>query len=192
MFEESDLLYIVKKTITTIIIIVFFSGLFGYIFGFIFEFNMETLYWMTSTIAQLFGAFIAIFLALGFHMIQKIQNNYAQGMEAVNRMGDLQKNVDMQKQMIETYRETQENAQKNIDKLKNDIFQAVITIVFLILYSLIILTFTQSHLKISLPFNYDLNTAISATLFSMIVLSIYSFYHFIKTISKIYDIRYKI
>jgi uncharacterized membrane protein (DUF485 family) len=127
-------------------------------------------------------------------MIQKIEDLYTQGMKAVNTLGELQinqKNVEMQKVMIETYRETQENAQKNIDKLKTDIFQAVITIVFLILYSLVILIFTQSHLKISLPFNYDLNTAISVTLFSMIVLSIYSFYHFINAISKVYDIRYK-
>lgn len=86
MFVKNNFKQLLEKTVKNIIIIVFLAIIIGYVLNTIFLFNQESLYWLTSSIIQAFGALVAIFISIGFYFLNRIQEAYKMDVDALKEM----------------------------------------------------------------------------------------------------------
>ena len=193
MFKKSEFKEISAEYFEKMGLTLLSSALIGYFCSYFFFFAPDTIYWMTSTIAQVFGALLAIFIVLGFRMIEKIEDKYIQGMNVAIELGKIakQQNVDLQMQSVETMKETQSDAQKDIKTLKKDIYFSMMIIFNLVLLSLVGMIFSQSNFRFDSLSPEQINSGISGYLFVLLGYSLYSISNLIRLVGKVFDIDFK-
>lgn len=126
-------------------VIFFTSIVIGFFLGQKVPFSSETLYWMTSTIVQAFGALIAIILVIGIRHYEVIDKNYLQSIKGLNvYFKTIEKgNLEAWRIGLEKWNEIQEERVESKQNIISKLGGTIQSVVFLIGWALIMLMFTN-------------------------------------------------
>lgn len=160
----------------------------GFILSNFINFNQEILFWMASTIAQAFGAMLAIIIAIVIFRMRTIEELTSKRREELmkNLLGSFdkilmsikQKNPKELEEGIEVYEKTPKllfeiwkGELQTIEDFRNRMSYIIIPMALLIFSSLFILLF--SKISIRFLFNIDTNFLISLSLSFLFLYSAY-------------------
>ena len=156
-------------------VIYFSSIIIGFFLGQVVSFSSETLYWMTSTIVQAFGALIAIILVIGIRHYEVIDKNYLQSIKGLNvYFKTIEKgNLEAWRIGLEKWNEIQEERVESKQNIVSKPGGTIQSVVFLIGWALIILMFTNYLEVLSITRPDAINILYAMALVHLVLTSIY-------------------